>query len=253
MPGLVVEHTDSEWCGAITELRGGYIGLEDYHGKVRQFLLTDRFMIDGEAIQLIPPPAAPAERKRTASGSFAVANERAKVAQPSRIFVEGAHDAELVQQVWGADLAHEGVVVEMLAGADNLLQVLREFSPSPTRRAGVLLDHLITGSKESRLAEAIAGEKWAAHVLIQGHPFIDIWAAVKPARLGLSQWPEIPREIEWKKGICQRLGWPAQQQADIAAAWQRIRSRVRDWRDLEPALVGRVEELIDFVTASQEG
>jgi hypothetical protein len=24
---------------------------------------------------------------------------------------------------------------------------------------------------------------------------------------------------------------------------------VRDWNDLEPALIGRVEELIDFVTA----
>ena len=39
-------------------------------------------------------------------------------------------------------------------------------------------------------------------------------------------------------------------QADIARAWQRIRSRVRDWNDLEPALIGRIEELIDFVTAS---
>ena len=37
--------------------------------------------------------------------------------------------------------------------------------------------------------------------------------------------------------------------ADIAQAWQRIRGRVRDWNDLEPALIGRVEELIDFVTA----
>jgi hypothetical protein len=27
---------------------------------------------------------------------------------------------------------------------------------------------------------------------------------------------------------------------------------VRDWNDLEPALIGRVEELIDFVTQPQE-
>jgi hypothetical protein len=41
---------------------------------------------------------------------------------------------------------------------------------------------------------------------------------------------------------------PHRTQADIARAWQRIRGSVRDWTDLEPELIGRVEELIDFVT-----
>jgi hypothetical protein len=50
--------------------------------------------------------------------------------------------------------------------------------------------------------------------------------------------------------VCRALGWPHTQQADIARAWQRIRGRVRDWNDLEPALIGRVEGLIDFVTAA---
>ena len=54
--------------------------------------------------------------------------------------------------------------------------------------------------------------------------------------------------MDWKHGVCRALGWPHAGQADIAAAWQRIRGRVRDWNDLEPALIGRVEELIDFVT-----
>ena len=87
-----------------------------------------------------------------------------------------------------------------------------------------------------------------AHTLVVGHPFIDIWQAVKPARIGVSAWPVIPKGVDWKKGVCSKLGWPHAQQADIARAWQRIRSRVRDWNDLEPALIGRVEELIDFVT-----
>ena len=68
------------------------------------------------------------------------------------------------------------------------------------------------------------------------------------ARLGLSQWPVIPRGTDWKHGICEALGWPHVDQADIAAAWRRIRGRVRDWTDLDAALIGRVEELIDFVT-----
>ena len=84
-----------------------------------------------------------------------------------------------------------------------------------------------------------------------GHPGVDSWQAVKPARLGLTAWPSIPRDFEWKKGICQALSWPHATQADIARAWQRIRGRVRDWNDLDPALIGRVEELIEFVTAPE--
>ena len=38
-------------------------------------------------------------------------------------------------------------------------------------------------------------------------------------------------------------------QADIARAWQRILARVSTYTDLEPELLGRVEQLIDFVTA----
>ena len=54
----------------------------------------------------------------------------------------------------------------------------------------------------------------------------------------------------WIDGVCAALGWPHRDQADIARAWQRIRGAVRDWTDLEPELIGRVEELIDFVTQS---
>ncbi|PCN47558.1 hypothetical protein Csp2054_11850 [Curtobacterium sp. 'Ferrero'] len=187
-------------------------------------------------------------RLRTASGSFAVEQQRARVALPSRIMVEGKHDAELVEKVWGADLRVEGVVVEELSGVDNLADVLEEFRPTRDRRVGVLVDHLVPGSKESRFASAVMQGKWGAHVLVVGHPFVDVWQSVKPARLGLEAWPTIPRSIEWKKGICQHLGWPHDEQADIARAWQRILGQVRTFADLEPQLLGRVEELIDFVT-----
>lgn len=245
--GLVVEHTESEWCGAVVGAREGIVQLEDGRGKVRAFPLSDGFLIDGKPVSLVMPKRAP-QRKITASGSVAVEQARARVAMPSRIFVEGKHDAELVEQVWGDDLRVEGVVVELLDGADNLERVLAEFGPGPGRRAGVLLDHLVTGSKETRIAQRIASLPFGDHVLIVGHPFVDIWAAVKPERVGLSAWPEIPRNIEWKAGICRALGWPGDEPADIAEAWSRIRARVRNYRDLEPTLVGRVEHLIDFVT-----
>lgn len=249
--GLVVEHSETEWCGAVVGAREGLVQLEDGRGKRRMFPMNDGFMIDGKPVTLVMPKLAP-KRTVTASGSVAAPLQRARVAMPSRIFVEGKHDAELVEQVWGDDLRVEGVVVELLDGADNLVQVLAEFGPSADRRAGVLLDHLVAGSKESRIAERISALPYGAHVLIVGHPFVDIWAAVKPERVGLKVWPEIPRSIEWKRGICQALGWPGDEPADIADAWSRIRGRVRNYRDLEPTLVGRVEHLIDFVTVGEQ-
>lgn len=248
-PGLVVEEAASGFVGAVVRYANGLVELEDRHGAVRSFPLGRGFLIDGAAVELIRPAAAPKGVARTASGSFAVADQRARVALPSRIFVEGRHDAELVEKVWGADLRVEGVVVEYLAGVDLLEDALREFRPGPGRRAGVLVDHLVPGSKESRIADAVGRGPLGAHVLVVGHPFIDIWEAVKPARLGIAAWPVIPRGVEWKHGVCEVLGWPHAEQADIARAWQHILSRVSTYADLEPALLGRVEQLIDFVTA----
>jgi hypothetical protein len=166
--------------------------------------------------------------------------------------VEGRHDAELVEKVWGDDLRVEGVVVEYLDGIDDLGAQLADFRPAAERRVGVLVDHLVPGSKESRIAAAVSKSPVGRHVLIVGHPFVDVWQAVKPHRLGLEAWPTVPRSVEWKHGICQSLGWPHRDQADIARAWKRILSKVESFADLEPALLGRVEELIDFVTAQPE-
>ncbi|HEY5223704.1 MAG TPA: DUF3097 domain-containing protein [Microbacteriaceae bacterium] len=245
---LVVEEVETGFCGAVTRIENKLVHLEDRHGRVRVFPLGNGFLIDGKPVVLVAPAAASTGRVRTASGSFSVADARARVARASRIFVEGKHDAELVEKVWGDDLRVEGVVVEYLEGVDDLDAIVRSFAPSADRRIGVLVDHLVPGSKESRIAETVARGPHGAHVLVVGHPFIDIWAAVKPERVGLKAWPQIPRSIEWKKGICAALGWPHETQADTARAWKRILSRVSTYADLEPALLGRVEQLIDFVT-----
>ncbi len=223
--------------------------LEDRHGKTRGFPLGPGYLLDGRPVILTAPRrAASAGPSRTASGSVAVPGARARVARASRIYVEGRHDAELVAQVWGEDLRIEGVVVEHLGGVDDLVGIVAEFRPGPRRRLGVLVDHLVAGSKETRIAEAVRSGPGGPDTLVVGHPYVDIWQAVKPQRLGLKAWPTVPRHIEWKRGVCQALGLPHASQADIAAAWRHIRSRVRDWNDLEPALISRVEELIDFVT-----
>ena len=247
---LVVELAASGFCGAVVGTEGRMVRLEDRLGKVRMFPLGAGFLLDGKPVVLKAPAALKPQGGKliSASGSIAVTDAKARVARASRIFVEGRHDAELVEKVWGHDLRVEGVVVEYIEGVDHLEELLIEFKPQKGRRVGVLVDHLVTGSKESRIAQQVAKGPWGSQVLVVGHPYIDIWQSVKPARVGLKAWPTIPRNVEWKHGICAALGWPHKEQADIARAWQRILSRVDSYTDLEPELLGRVEQLIDFVT-----
>src|SRR3990170_4364714 len=180
---LVVEEAETGFCGAVVRVDGRLVELEDYHGKVRVFPLGAGFLIEGKPVVLTAPPRAAQGPARSASGSFAVGSVKARVARASRIFVEGRHDAELVEKVWGHDLRVEGVVVEYLEGVDDLEKIVGRFAPGHGRRIGVLVDHLVPGSKESRIADAVARGPHGAHVLVVGHPFVDVWQAVKPARL----------------------------------------------------------------------
>ncbi|MFD2028668.1 DUF3097 domain-containing protein [Promicromonospora aerolata] len=255
-PGLVVEEVETGWVGAVVrvEKSGGMhvVVLEDRRGRTRTFPLGPGFWVEGKPVVLTAPVLnrAPAQPTHTASGSVAVHGTTARVARGSRIWVEGKHDAELVEKVWGDDLRIEGVVVEMLDGVDHLAERLAEFAPDAERRVGVLVDHLVPGSKEQRLTDDALRHVPRGTVLVLGHPYVDVWQAVRAERLGLDRWPVIDRGTEWKLGILRSLGWPARTQADVARGWQRILGTVRDFRDLDPALLGRVEELIDFVTAS---
>jgi Protein of unknown function (DUF3097) len=250
--GLVVEDSAAEFCGAVVFCEKNAVTLEDRHGRRRVFPLSPApFLLEGKPVMLVrpSPPAGPDETgrgaqgrpARTASGSIAAPPSRAKVARASRIYVEGRHDAELVEKIWGDDLRDVGVVVEYLGGIDDLPAIVAEFAPGPVRRLGVLVDHLVDGSKETRIAAQVT----SPHVLIVGHPFVDVWAAVKPSVLGISGWPPVPPGEPWKDGVLAAIGWPE----STAAAWQRILGSVTSYADLEPEFLGRVEELIDFVTA----
>jgi hypothetical protein len=252
--GLVVEDATSGFCGAVVRWENGLVVLEDRRGTRRSFPFGAGFLLEGRPVALqAPKRRTPATGPgRTASGSVAGPAGPAKVALPSRIYVEGRHDAELVEKVWGDDLRHAGVVVEYLGGIDDLVGIVEEFRPERGRRLGVLVDHLVPRSKESRIAAEVRSSRWGPYVLVGGHPFVDIWQAVRPARLGLEAWPSIPRDQEWKHGICAYLGWPHDDQADIAGAWRRILGRVTSWSDLERPLLTEVETLIDFVTQDHQ-
>ena len=240
--GVRARHRGSGFTGAVVRWEPDGVVLRGATGLERIFVATPGgFDVDGRAVTLARPAVARpgAERPaRTASGSLAVARRPARATRASRILVEGVHDAELVEQVWGDDLRVEGVVVERLDGIDHLAAVVAAFGPAAGRRLGVLVDHLVAGSKEARLAAAADDP----HVLVTGTPFVDVWQAVKPSVLGIPAWPHVPVGEDWKAGVCARLG------VDAATMWPRIRAAVRSYADLEPALVGAVEQLIDFVT-----
>ena len=241
-PGLRARHRASGFTGTVARWERDGLVLRGASGLERIFVATPgAFDVEGRAVSLVRPPApGPADHAAavTASGSLAVPGARARVARASRILVEGVHDAELVERVWGDDLRVGGVVVERLDGVDDLAGVVARFCPGPGARLGVLVDHLVPGSKEARLAAEVADP----HVLVTGTPYVDVWEAVKPAAVGIPAWPAVPRDEEWKAGVCARLG------VEQAGMWPRILASVRSYADLEPPLVGAVERLIDFVT-----
>lgn len=241
-PGLPVLHRGSGFTGVVVRAEREAVVVRGASGLERNFNWTPgSFDVRGSAVTLVRPTtsATLTSPAVTASGSRSVPGARARVAQTNRILVEGVHDAELVERVWGDDLRIEGVVVERLDGLDHLADVVRSFAPGPGRRLGVLVDHLVPGSKEARLAASVKHQS----VLVTGTPYIDVWEAVKPSAVGFVAWPTVPRGQDWKIGICQRLGV-----ADPATMWKRILASVNSYADLHPPLVGAVERLIDFVT-----
>jgi hypothetical protein len=253
---LVVETADGRFCGAVVAIgravdsgeKRDTVVLEDRRGTRREFpLLPAAFLLDGRPVTLVrpaPTPQKPATRRKTASGSYAVDGAQARVARASRIWVEGVHDAALLERIWGDDLRVEGIVVEPLDGIDNLADHVRDFGPGPQRRVGVLVDHLVAGSKETRIAAAVRRNPY---VLVTGHPYVDVWQAVKPSALGIAAWPDVPRGTDWKSGVCAALD-----AGDPRDLWRRVLGSVDSYADVEVPLLRAVEELIDFVTASAQ-
>ena len=194
---LVLEDPISGFVGAVVGWENGLVVLEDRRGKRRSFPFGPNFWLDGSPIDLKPPARVATARDRaqeyarthTASGSRVGPVAPAKVALPSRIYVEGRHDAELVEKVWGADLRHVGVVVEYLGGIDDLPGIVREFAPGPGRRLGVLVDHLVPGSKESRIVASVTDD----HVLVTG---MTSSTSGRPSALVDWDWPPGRRSLK---------------------------------------------------------
>ena len=206
--GLVVEDRSSGFVGDVVRWSHEGVTLRDRKQHLRHFSWkAGGFLLEGRPVTLTRPSvASTVGQRRSAAGAVL------------------------------------SVVVEPLHGADDLAAAVAEFRPDPGRRLGVLLDHLVPGSKESR----IAGTVRDPDVLITGHPFVDVWAGIRPRAIDREAWPEVPLGTPWKEGVCDALG------ESVEGFWARLRGRVTSFADLEPELVGAVERLIDFV-AEPEG
>ncbi len=241
--GMTLTHTGSRFTGTVIAFsQGAQVVLLDQWGERKSFEAHDgAFMHNGVRVAMRAPAVASKRARRfTASGSIETDRSRARVARASRIWVEGLHDAELIEKIWGDDLREAAIVVEPLHGADDLESAVNQFRPGPARRLGVLLDHLVAGSKETRIARSVNHPD----VLILGHPYVDIWQAIKPDTFGIAEWPEVPRGQPWKEGVIEGLGLDI----DPGRFWTKVLESVSSYKDVETPLVNAVEQLIDFVT-----
>lgn len=246
--GVVVEHRATGVVGAIVSFKPQQIVIRDRHGRDHTLIPRDgSFMVAGSPVSLRQPTVheVDPEPRFTASGSVDVGAVPAKMARASRIWVEGIHDAELIEKVWGDDLRVEGVVVEQMDGMDDLVERVALFGPRPGRRLAVLLDHLVEGSRETRAAAEISN----SDVLIVGHPYVDVWQTVRSSVAGIDEWPTIPMGTDWKSGIMAHFGFTG----ESGVFWKQLLGRVSTFRDLEQPMVGAVEQMIDFVTEDQPG
>lgn len=244
-PGLLVLHRSSGLRGEVRSCSRDLVLLRDRRGAEHRFRnRPGAFALQGETVTLVPPGAAAAPGaapglRRSAAGALVATDAPARVARASRLWVEGDHDARLLERVWGDELRELGIVVEPLGGIDDLEDRVREFAPSARRRVVVLVDHLVAGSKETRIAERVRSD----HVGVVGHPYVDVWQCVRPKSLGIAAWPEVPRGEDWKAGVCRRLGW-----GEPREGWRRVLSAVDSFADLDPALVGAVESALDVLS-----
>ena len=240
---VVAEDPLSGFCGAVVACTSTAVTLEDRAGRRRLFPLTSgAFLVDGRQVTLVRPrPAAAgtgAVRVRLQGGDGCAGQDGQGGADLGR-------RASMMRPWWngsgGTTCGSRASSSSRSTGWTTCRRPWPRSGPGDGRRLGVLVDHLVPRSKESRIADAVL----AAHrdtVLITGHPTSTSGRRCGRRRSGIAAWPDVPRGIDWKTGVCAALGMP-----DTRQMWGRVNGAVRSYRDLDTPLITAVERLIDFV------
>ncbi|MEZ5218877.1 MAG: DUF3097 family protein [Ilumatobacteraceae bacterium] len=171
--GLVVEDRASGFCGDVVRTSHEAVTLRARGGEHRHFRWKEGgFLFEGKPVTLSGRhlPLAPADHRL---GSIATATPAAVSLGPPRIWVEGKHDAELVEHVWGDDLRDLGIVVDRSTGSDDLAEAVTGVRPGTHPPPGVLVDHLVDGSKcgsRRRSRPRRAGDRAPVRRRVAGDP-----------------------------------------------------------------------------------
>ena len=230
------------------------VTLEDRRGKRRTFPLGPGFLLEGRPVILVAPVRAAGPAGAHADGVRA--RSPCPAPRPGWPGPAGSSSRAGTTPSWSrrsgaTTCGSRAWSWSTSSGVDDLAEHLRDFRPgpgAPGRRARRPPRAGLQGEPDRRRRSRKSPGRQAR---ADRRPPVHRHLAGGEARAGSAsrRWPTVPRDIEWKKGVCQQLGWPHRDQADIARAWKHILGGVRVLRTTSsPRLLGRVEELIDFVT-----
>ena len=187
---LVVEEVMTDWCGEIVAVDRDLdtLTLEDRRGKRRTFPLGPGFLLEGRPVILTRPvrAGAPATPTRTASGSVAVHGAQGPRGPGQPDLRRGPPRRRAGREGLGRRPAHRG---RRRGVPRRRRRPRRPPARLPARARSAASACWSTtwspGSKESRIAAGRRRSPVGKHVLVVGHPFVDVWQAVKPERLGI--------------------------------------------------------------------
>ena len=143
-----------------------------------------------------------------------------------------------------------GERIKGYSDAEVLGEHFSKFYTAEDRAAGEPDRALATAAREGRYeAEGWRvrkdGSRFRANIVIDA-----IWHEGR--HVGFAKITRDITERYTAADFAEHLGWPHATQTDVALGWKKILGTVRSYADLEPSLLGRVEELIDFVTAASD-
>ena len=245
---LVVEDVQTGYVGAVVRVEYGRVYLEDRRGHMRGFPLGPGYFSRGRPVILTAPrrtaPAAAGDRVRF--------GRRVGCPRPGRAGLphlrRRSPRRRLVAQVWGEDLRIEGVVVEQLGGVDDLVEIVAEFARAGAPSWGCLSTTLSRVRRRRGSPMRCGGARRHRHPgrrsSLRRHLAGRETAAVGAGRLaqGAAAGGVEARRVPGAQPAAQRSGGHRQGLAAHPFAGSRLER-------LKPALISRVEELIDFVTA----
>ena len=251
---MVVEDAQTGYVGAVVRIEYGRMELEDRRGRRKPFPIGPGYLIDGKPVILTAPrraaPAAPKPAPRRVRSRCRARRRRSRWPAGSTSRADTTPNSSsrcgatiCASRVWSSNTSAASTISPPSSRSSSPGRAVgwacwstiwspvprRPASPTAVRRGARRRAH--TGRRPSVHRHLAGGQARAArHLGVAGR--------ARAASTGST-------------ACAKRWAGRTREQADIARAWQRIRGRVRDWNDLEPALIGRVEELIDFVTQCQ--